>query len=72
MRKTLREFPWRRAYIVFVDLPGMDDDDRWQLCRQLEHTLALPGAALVLWAGHSPTLAEIERQAFGPIWTRGA
>jgi hypothetical protein len=72
VRKTLREFPWRRAYIVFVDLPGMDDEDRWQLCRHLEHTLSLPGAALVLWAGHSPTLAEIERQAFGTIWTRGA
>ncbi|MDR6885829.1 MULTISPECIES: M48 family metallopeptidase [Variovorax] len=72
VRKTLREFPWRRAYIVFVELPGMDDEDRWQLCRQLEHTLSLPGAALVLWAGHSPTLAEIERQAFGTIWTRRA
>jgi len=31
---------------------------------------AYPGAALVLWAGHSPTLAEVERQAFGPVWTR--
>jgi hypothetical protein len=72
VRKTLREFPWRRAYIVFVDLPGMDDDDRWQLCRQLEQTLSLPGAALVLWAGHSPTLEDIERQAFGTIWTRTA
>jgi len=72
VRKILREFPWRRAYVVFVELPGLDDDDRWQLCRQLEHTLSLPGAALVLWAGHSPTLEEIERQAFGAIWTRTA
>lgn len=72
VRKDLREFPWRRAYIVFIELPGLDDDDRWQLCRQLEHTLTLPGAALVLWVGHSPTLEDIERQAFGTLWTRQA
>lgn len=72
VRKNLREFPWRRAYIVFVELPGLDDDDRWQLCRQLEQTLTLPGAALVLWAGHSPTLADIEQHAFGAVWTREA
>ena len=31
VRKNLREFPWRRAYIVFVELPGLDDEDRWNL-----------------------------------------
>ncbi len=72
VRKNLREFPWRRAFVVFVELPGLDDEERWQLCRQLEQTLSLPGVALVLWAGHSPTLEDIERQAFGPVWTRGA
>ncbi|GAC1355915.1 MAG: hypothetical protein NVSMB34_09570 [Variovorax sp.] len=72
VRKNLREFPWRRAYIVFVELPGLDDDNRWPLCRQLEQTLSLPGAAMVLWAGHSPTLAAIERQAFAPVWARAA
>ncbi|MGJ7607471.1 M48 family metalloprotease [Variovorax sp. LT1R20] len=72
VRKNLREFPWRRAYIVFVELPGLDDGDRWQLCRQLEQTLTLPGAALVLWAGDSPTLADIEQHAFGVAWTREA
>jgi hypothetical protein len=72
VRKNLREFPWRRAYVVFVELPTLGDEERWNLCRQLEHTLSLPGAALVLWAGHSPTLAEIERQAFAPVWTRSA
>ena len=64
VRKNLREFPWRRAYVLFVELPSLADEERWQLCRELEHTLTLPGAVLVLWAGHSPTLAEIERQAF--------
>ena len=72
VRKNLREFPWRRAYVVFLELPQMGDDERWQLCRQLEQTLSLPGAALVLWAGHSPTLEQIERQAFGAIWSRTA
>lgn len=72
VRKNLREFPWRRAYVVFLELPQMGDDERWQLCRQLEQTLSLPGAALVLWGGHSPTLEQIERQAFGAIWTRTA
>lgn len=70
VRKNLREFPWRRAYVMFVDLPGLDDDESWQVCRQLEHTLTLPGAVLVLWAGHAPTLAEIEQHAFGEIWVR--
>ena len=70
VRKNLREFPWRRAYILFVELPGLVDEERYQLCRQLEQTLSLPGAALVLWAGHSPTLQDIQHHARGPIWTR--
>lgn len=72
VRKNLREFAWRRAYIVFIEVPGLGDEDRWHLCRELEQTLTLPGAALVLWAGHSPTLEDIERQAFGTVWGRGA
>jgi hypothetical protein len=72
VRKNLREFPWRRAYVLFLELPGLSDEERWQLCRELEQTLNLPGAALVLWAGHSPTLAEIEQQAFAPVWVRSA
>ncbi|WP_213955004.1 M48 family metallopeptidase [Variovorax sp. dw_954] len=72
VRKNLREFPWRRCYIVFLQLPEeMDDSDRYDLCRSLERTASLPGTALVLWAGHSPTLDEIERQAFEPVWARG-
>ena len=71
VRKDLREFPWRRAYIVFLDLPGLDDDERYHLCRSLERSLSLPGAALVLWAGQSPTLGDIERQSHGLTWARG-
>jgi Zn-dependent protease with chaperone function len=66
--KTLREFPSRRAYLVFVELPGMDDEERYGLCRRLERSLSLPGPALVLWAGESPTLDDIRRGAFEPVY----
>ena len=72
VRKNLREFRWRRAYIVFIELPELDDEERYHLCRALERSLSLPGIALVLWAGESPTLEEIERQAFGITWARGS
>ncbi|MFG6487885.1 M48 family metalloprotease [Roseateles sp. BYS78W] len=67
--KTLREFPRRRAYLAFVELPGMADEDRFELCRWLEGHLSLPGPVLVLWAGESPTLEEIRRGAFEPIYS---
>ena len=50
VRKNLREHPQRRAYLLFVELPGMDDEDRYELCRSLERTLGLPGPVLALWA----------------------
>lgn len=68
VNKQLREFPRRRAYLVFVELPHMADEDRYELCRGLERSLSLPGPALVLWAGESPTLDEIRRGAFEPIY----
>ena len=55
---------------MFVELPGMDDESRYHLCRALERNLSLPGPGLVLWAGESPTLQQIERSAFEPIYTR--
>ncbi|CAN7194979.1 M48 family metallopeptidase [Acidovorax sp. LjRoot118] len=70
VRKNLREHPQRRAYLVFVDLPDLDDGSRYQLCRAMERQLGLPGPALVLWAGESPTLKEIQRSAFDPVFTR--
>ncbi len=69
-RKNLREHAQRRAYLVFLELPDMDDESRYQLCRLLERSLSLPGPALALWAGESPTLKEIERSAFEPVYTR--
>lgn len=71
VRKNLREFPWRRCYLLFVELPGLDDEDRYDLCRTLERWVALPGPALALWAGESPTLRDIERQATPAVYARG-
>ena len=70
VRKNLKEFAYRRCYLLFVELPNMDDEDRYPLCRNLEQTLDLPGPVLVLWAGHSPTLKDIQGNAFSPVYAR--
>lgn len=70
VRKNLREFAHRRCYLVFVDLPGLDDEDRYHLCRELEGSLDLPGPTLALWAGESPTLGDIGKHAFEPVYIR--
>ena len=70
VRKNLREHPQRRAYLLFVELPTLDDDSRYHLCRALERNLSLPGPALAMWAGESPTLKEIQRYAFDPVFVR--
>lgn len=70
VRKNLREHPQRRAYLVFVELPYLDDESRYHLCRALERNLSLPGPALALWAGETPSLKDIERYAFAPVYAR--
>jgi len=70
VRKNLAEFAYRRCYLLFVELPDMEDDERYTLCRSLERRLDLPGAVLVLWAGDSPTLDEIRKNAFEPVFIR--
>jgi Peptidase family M48 len=71
VRKNLREFAYRRCYILFIELPTLDDEERYDLCRNLERSLDLPGQVLVLWAGDSPTLADIKQHAFEPLYIRG-
>ncbi len=71
VRKNLKEFAYRRCYVLFVELPAMDDEERYDLCRSLERSLDLPGQVMVLWAGHSPTLADIQRNAFDAVYARG-
>lgn len=70
LRKNLREFGWRRAYLLFLELPDLADEDRYALCRELERHLPLPGMALALWAGEEPTLRDIEQHARAPVWVR--
>ena len=68
--KNLREFPRRRAYLLFVDLPAMDDDARLGLCRRLENELRLPGPVLVSWVGEYPTIDDVRRHAADPVFVR--
>ena len=70
--KNLREFAYRRCYLLFVELPRLNEEERYHLCRELERALDLPGPVLVLWAGYSPTLIDIERHAFDALYVRGA
>lgn len=70
VRKTLKEFAYRRAYLLFLELPHLADEERYALCRGLEQSLDLPGPVLVLWAGHDPTLEDIQRNAFDAVYVR--
>ena len=68
--KNLREAPLRRAYLLCVELPGLDEEGSFHLCRRLERQLNLPGPVLVLWPGESPTEAEVRRYAGTPVFQR--
>ena len=72
VRKNLKEFAYRRCYILFIELPGLDDEERYDLCRELERGLDLPGPVMVLWAGESPALSDIKRHAFDAVYVRNA
>lgn len=45
--KTLKAFPWRRCYLLVLDLPDCDAAAAQQLCQQLTRHLPLPGPGLV-------------------------
>lgn len=70
VRKNLKEFAYRRCYILFVELPGLPDAERYALCRSLERSLDLPGPVLVLWAGTDPTLQDIQKNTFDLTFAR--
>lgn len=70
VRKRLTGFGSRRCYIIFLDFPGLNDERRHQVCRELESTLDLPGLTLAVAAGGTLTLAEISRHAFEPVYQR--
>ena len=70
VRKRLTGFGGRRCYIIFLELPGLNDDRRHQVCRELESTLELPGLTLAVAAGRTPRRSEIRRNAFEPVYVR--
>lgn len=70
VRKRLAGFSSRRCYIVFLHLPGLTGKKCESVCRELESTLELPGLTLAVSAGHTPTLREIKRHAFEPVFVR--
>jgi hypothetical protein len=70
VRKELTEFARLRCYIVFVELAGGSQEERSDLCRELERSLELPGLTRVVSAGRSPTLSQIGRSAFDPVYVR--
>lgn len=70
-RKNLREFAQRRCYTVFAELPRLDDESRFELCRHMEQSLTLPGPVLVVPVTGKQTVRELERLALQPVFVRG-
>ena len=70
VRKRLAGFGSRRCYIIFLHLPGLAEKQCDSVCRELESTLELPGLTLAVSAGRVPTLSEIKRHAFEPVYVR--
>ncbi|RYF83093.1 MAG: peptidase M48 [Comamonadaceae bacterium] len=70
LKRELRAMPWRAAHLLFVDLPGLSEEDSHELCRALERQLDVPGALLVLYVGDDVPREDIERHARAPIWQR--
>ena len=70
VRKRLTGCGSRPCYIVFLHLPGLTEKKCESVCRELESTLELPGLTLAVSAGRTPTLREIKRHAFEPVYVR--
>jgi Zn-dependent protease with chaperone function len=47
LRKHLKEFPWRRCYVLLVSASALDEEDAQELCDRLRPALDLPGAVRV-------------------------
>ena len=45
--KTVKAFPWRRCYLLVLDLPDCDAAEAQALCQQLVRHLPLPGPCLI-------------------------
>lgn len=66
-RRRLPEHSDRRAYLLFVDVPDLNNAQRAGLCHQLIQQLDLPGPAIPLCIGDEVPMADVKRSAFSPI-----
>jgi len=66
-RRRLPEHSDRRAYLLFIDAPELNNAQRAGLCHQLIHQLDLPGPAIPLCIGDEVPMADVKRAAFSPI-----
>ncbi|QJW83695.1 hypothetical protein HK414_05470 [Ramlibacter terrae] len=66
LRKHLREFPGRRAYLLFVRFRGLDAGDVEGHVAHLQQSLELPGPVRVLPV-ELVREADVQRQAGGAI-----
>lgn len=66
-RRRLPEQSDRRAYLLFVDVPELNNAQRAGLCHQLIQQLDLPGPAIPLCIGDEVPMADVKRSAFNPI-----
>lgn len=66
-RRRLPEHSDRRAYLLFVDVPDLNNAQRAGLCHQLIQQLDLPGPAIPLCIGDEVPMADVKRAAFSPI-----
>lgn len=70
-RKELREFPYRRTYVMVLQLSeDIDPEDAAMACETLADRLPLPGRALVLCAGLHLSHADIRRHLRDPLYVR--
>lgn len=70
LRKNLREFPWRRCYVLLVELPALEEREQWETCRGLERWLSLPGPVVVACTGDGLRPADVQRQAGAAFYQR--
>ena len=70
LKRDLRAMPWCPAHLLFLDLPDLDDEDGYALCRALEQQIDVPGALLALRVGEEVALEDVERHARAPLWQR--
>lgn len=68
LRKSVREFPHRRCFVLVVDLPDLDDGGRWEVCRALERAVPVPGHLLVVTPGRDLSKRDAERHSGGAIY----